>query len=266
VDSDVLVRHRLVDDCVHSRIVRQLSKNSQEYTASNPCVVADIGCGDGLFTNNIIEHIIINQLNITHVTKYLIDPFGNRDQNKVLTLSDKEFSDAFPSNHCDIIICKSVSHFFNNFHYWLNNCCRILKPEGSLYLLNMSSEIDFKEQWGQYAQQMFDLSLINESHEWVARDGELPDFRGNNGNYGCSVKHHKFAELVTLEKAVWRKFVENRSWSTLQSLTDRALKETLRHVDEKYKNARTVELDLKWTLSVVTKHKDAEDRFKKAKL
>ena len=109
---------------------------------------------------------------------------------------------------------------------------------------------------------MFDLSLVNESHEWVARDGPLPEFRDNTNNYGCSVKHHKFSELVTLQKAVWRKFIENRSWSTLQSLTDKAIKETLKFVDEKYRNARTVELDLKWTLSVVSKSKDEEERIK----
>ena len=87
-------------------------------------------------------------MNILHITKYLIDPFGNRDQNNIITLSDREFSDAFPSNHCDIIICKSVAHFFKNFDYWLFNCCRILKPNGCLYILHMSSNINFTEQWG----------------------------------------------------------------------------------------------------------------------
>ena len=149
-----------------------------------------------------------------------------------------------------------MSHFFTNFHYWLNHCCRILKPEGALYILNMGADIDFAAQWGEYAQSSFALSLINESHEWQAAGGELPDFKDNTHNYGCSVKHHKYAERVTLDKTVWRRFIEKRSWSTLQSLTDKAIKETLRFVDEKYRNAKQVELDLKWTVSVVRKEGD----------
>ena len=124
------VRHPLIDNDLHSRIIRQLTENSSQYTALNPLIIADIGCGDGSFTNNLISNIIINKLNIEHVTKYLIDPFGNRDTGNVITLSDREFSDAFPSNHCDIIICKSVAHFFKNFFYWIHHCCRILKPNG----------------------------------------------------------------------------------------------------------------------------------------
>merc|ERR1712013_129681 len=117
----------------------------------------------------------------------------------------------------------------------------------------MGSGIDFRAQWGEYAQQSFALSLINESHEWQANNGELPDFKDNTNNYGCTVKHHKYAERVVLPKAVWRRFIKNRSWSTLQSLTDKAIKETLRFLDEKYKSASQIELDLKWTVSVVRK-------------
>ena len=222
--------------------------------------IADIGCGDGKFTNHLVNDIIVKKLNIKHVNKYLIDPFGNRQQN-IITLSDKEFSDAFPSNYCDIIICKSVAHFFKHFYYWLHQCCRILKPNGRLYVLGMSSDIDFKEQWGQHAQKSFELSLINEASHWEKASGPLPEFKDNmdvksRHNYGCTVKHHKFNERIVLKKEVWRRFISNRSWSTLQSLTEKAIEETLEYVDKRYKNSPTVELDLRWTLSVVSKGPD----------
>ena len=126
----------------------------------------------------------------------------------------------------------------------------------------MSSELDLGEQWGHYAQRSFELSIVNESNHWEKTNGPLPEFKDNRGatsryNYGCTVKHHKFNERVVFKKEVWRNFIAKRSWSTLQSLTERALEETLRFVDEKYKNSSTVELDLRWTLSVVAKEPSA---------
>lgn len=122
----------------------------------------------------------------------------------------------------------------------------------------MSSDIDFKEQWGQHAQTSFELSLINEASHWEKTDGPLPEFKDDREaqsrhNYGCTVKHHKFNERIVLKKEIWRKFIKNRSWSTLQSLTEKAIEETLQFVDKRYKNSPTVELDLRWTLSVVSK-------------
>lgn len=104
------------------------------------------------------------------------------------------------------------------------------------------------------AQQSFELSLINEASEWEKTNGDLPSYDNiNSNNYGCTVKHHKFNQRISIPKHIWRNFIANRSWSTLQSLTPKALKETLKFVDEKYKKLQTVDLDLQWTLSVVKK-------------
>ena len=171
----------MIEKDIHSRIIRQLeSTTSSKYTVSNPLIIADIGCGDGAFTNNVISNIIIKKFNINHITKYLIDPFGNRDDDHILKLSDESFIDAFPSNHCDIIICKSVAHLFKNFNLYLFNCCRILKPNGCLYILNMSYNMDLTQQWGKYAQQSFALSLIDEATEWQKNNGNLPTYNHIN--------------------------------------------------------------------------------------
>ena len=242
---------------LRSRIIRQLSNSPQEYTLSVPLTIADIGCGDGNFTNQLVNDIIINRLNIKYVNKYLIDPFGNREDS-IITLRDKEFGDAFPSNFCDIIICKFAAHFSEHFHHWLNQCCRILKPNGRLYILNMSSDLDFTEQWGPHPQKSLKLGFNCEVNDWQRTEGPLPELKGGHGAtsryiYGCTVKHHKFNERVVLRKEDWRKFIAVRGWSNLQSLTGKSIKETLQFVDEKYKNSPTVDLDLKWTLSVVSK-------------
>merc|ERR1712154_243524 len=109
---------------------------------------------------------------IKYVNKYLIDPFGNKHKN-VITFNGEEFSNAFPSNFCDIIICKSAAHFLTRFDHWLHQCCRILKPNGCLYIMAMS-DLNLKEQWGKHVQRTFDESITSESAKWEIKNGSLP--------------------------------------------------------------------------------------------
>lgn len=247
-----IARHPRMDECIHTAIRHQLSTRSRQYTVLDPLVIADIGCADGSFTNDVVERIIVKEYDIQHVTTYNIDPYGMRDDHNVITLRHDDFSKHFPARHCDLIICRGAAHLFDGYLEWLTNCCRILKAGGGLYILNLSATMDWSNHWGQDAHRTY-LESVNEPNSmWQARDGPLPN--ADDVHVGlCAVKHNHFTERIRPELKGWRMLIEKKGFSNLMRLSDEEVSDALNFIDQKYGDSKTVEMDLKWTLSVVSK-------------
>ena len=223
-------------------------------------VVADIGCADGGFLSQVIDKIIVKQYGIQHVTKYNIDPFGLRDKHNVITLHHDDFSKQFPANHCDLIVCRFAAHLFDGYFEWLRNCCRILKPDGCLYVMNMSANMDWSGHWGKDAHRTYLESVSDPNSQWQAANGKLPavsseitkDINDVHVRH-CTVNHHHFTGPISLKRTGWRLFVERKGWSNLMRLSDQEVRDAVNFIDTKYGHSEKVDMEMKWTLSIIRK-------------
>ncbi len=247
-------------------VKKQMSSSPRTYTVLDPMVVADIGAADGGFANELIENVIVGEYGVGHVTKYNIDPFGLRDEHTVITLRHDDFSNHFPANHCDLIICRFSAHLFDGYFEWLRNCCRILRPGGCLYVMNMSSTMDWSGHWGKDAHRTYLESVDDPNSTWQAASGPLPMSKDNGSKSTvdavndmhvrhCTVNHHHFSGPISLKRKGWRKFVEKQGWSNLMRLNPEEVRNAVAFIDAKYGNSEKVDMEMKWTLSVIQKKK-----------
>ena len=257
VSSDVVSRHPAINDNTRQRILRYVKErvsNGAIYDRNNPLTIADIGCGNGKFTKGLVSKDIPKHCKVNYINKYLMDPYGNREIG-IHLMNDIDFANKFASCSCDIIICKGVVHLFNNFQNFLINCQRILKPNGLMIIIHMSDEISFP--WGKYAQKSFEASVKSDSFKWVVYD-ELQQHQFKLTSKvlipKCKVQHERLKRELHLTKQQWYRFVEQRSWSTIQSLTNEQLNSCLDFVNTNYPNdTDIVNVDLKWIVSMIKK-------------
>eukprot|EP01083_Nonionella_stella_P080052 219773_1 len=249
VSSDIVSRHPQIVNDLESRIlnyIQLLIADGRRFDRSNPLVIADIGCGDGQFTKQLVQKL---PKQIHTVVPYLIDPYGNHNVG-IHTFGEDVFSNQFPSAHCDVIICKGSAHLFSDFYRFLTNCQRILKQGGMFIMVQMSDEIKFP--WGQYAQKSFDVSTKAESFEWVRCDELRPNNAGKlsaNLIKHCVVHHMRFNRKVTVSKEQWINFIMSRAWSTLQSLTENQIEDCILFVKNKYKQSDDIQLNIRWIVT-----------------
>eukprot|EP01084_Bolivina_argentea_P317289 550110_1 len=258
VSSDIVSRHHQIVNDLQLRILNYTLQRVTDgivFDKANPFVIADIGCGNGEFTKQLITQF---PPKVKSIIPYLIDPYGDKEFG-IHTLSDMDFSSKFPSNHCDIIICKGVAHLFSNFFMFLRNCERILKPGGMLILVQMSDEIKFP--WGPYAQKSFDVSTKAESYQWVAYD-ELQQNNFNKSSSSlikhCVVTHTRHKHEQTISKKSWIQFIECKSWSTLQSLNNEQIKHCVNFVKNKYRNIDNIKIETKWIITQCIKQRHSK--------
>eukprot|EP01083_Nonionella_stella_P294240 1000431_1 len=162
---------------------------------SNHLVIADIGAADGAFTTQFIDKII-RKAPKQFITKYLLDPFSNHKD--IIRLSGEQFAGSWPTKHCDIIVAKAVAHLFADFDKWLSGCYRILKPNGAMFIWNISKDATFP--WDNIAQQSFVQSLSERHEKW--REMNPPP----------NVMHYNFMHEWNISTKAWRKFVAGRCW------------------------------------------------------
>ena len=248
--GDVVSCHPAVERDLHSRIVeycKTYHKNESLNDSTNPFIIADIGCGDGQFTTNLISSHVI-PMNIKYITKYLIDPncqLENDTQNGIFSMTAAEFVTKCPSNHCDIIISKYVCHLLPQFDMFLKECQRILKPNGILFIVLASYKLDFTHYWGKIVQQVYDKQRKSSAHNWVRRDNHK--VISDVGAF--TVNHFHLSQSLTLNHKQARDFVKYRSWSSLQSVNQSVIDAIFS------KNANKDEIDLvfHWSVSEVYK-------------
>ena len=253
--DDGVSGHPTVHNDLESRIEKHCTKyyssdNGKQRNRSNPFVIADIGCGDGSFTTNLVSSNAI-PLNIVNITKYLIDPNCNttnngKANNSIFSMTADEFVSKCPSNHCDIIICKYVCHLLRDFDSFLKQCKRILKPNGVLYIILMSDKLNFKHFWGNVVQQIYDKSRNNKAHNWVKKgtvtvgDCNVKEF---------TVQHCHLSQKLTLNKQQATDFIKYRAWSSLQRVDQSVIDRILLQNATK----ETIDLEIHWSVSEVRK-------------
>ena len=233
--------------------IDKLLKSGAYFTNKSPFVIASIGCGDGKFTNNLIKTELESErkYNIKHISKFLIDPYGNKADG-IFTFNAKEFSNNFPSNYCDIILCLCCAHLFNNIEQFILNCVQILKPGGMLMIIKGSRENILP--WGsdaQYTYDKFGNCKWLDSSELVT-DMESPFVR--NLHKHCHLTVETLSKHFQVAKTVWKDFIYHQPWSNLRLLNDKQIENSLKFVDTMYPNENEkVKFEYQWFVTKIIK-------------
>ena len=250
--SDFL--HKTLTASILSYIAKLL-KSRAPSTNTSPFVIASIGCGDGKFTNNLIKTELESksEYNMKNITKFLIDPYGNKADG-IFTFNANQFSNNFPSNYCDIILCSCCAHLFENIEQFINNCVEILKPGGMLMIMKGSRKNILP--WGKDAQYTYDKYG---NCKWLdsgvlATDVECPFVK--NLHQHCTLTVEKVDKNFEINKIVWKKFISNQAWSNLRLLNDQQIEKSLKFVDTMYPNENDkVRFDYTWFITkIIKKH------------
>lgn len=201
VDREALYRHYLYVSGTSNTLVQEFEKVAAIIHAENPGFgrkILDIACNDGTFLKAFRPY---------QWELHGIDPAQNIVDN--ITDSDlKVICDFFPSDRIneqyDVITCFNVVAHIPNPLEFIENCKRILKPNGTLYIQTSQKNMIMNGEFDTIYHEHHSFFNINSMNELCKRAGmELAnvEYRPVHGtSYLFKIKHVASANELVLDK------------------------------------------------------------------